>query len=92
MVQVVTISSLNENTHQWTIRARVSHRSGIRNYDNGRNKGKVFDVIFLDATGEIRAACFNRTTDIFDALLQKGNVVTVSNATLKPGSVPPPPL
>jgi hypothetical protein len=90
-VQVIPISSLDENIGKWTIRARVSHRYGPRPYDNGRTRGKVLNVTFLDATGEIQAACFDQKTDMFKEVLQIGSVVTVSNATIKPGCVPPPP-
>lgn len=79
------IASLNAYQNRWTIKARVSQRSDMRRYSNARGEGKFFTVDLLDAAGgEIRAICFNEMTDKFDALLQMGNVVTVSKASLKP--------
>lgn len=90
-MQIVPINSLNAYQNRWTIKARVSQRSDMRRYSNARGEGKFFTVDLLDAQGgEIRAISFNDIADKFDNILQMGNVVTISKASLKhkkPGSV-----
>lgn len=57
----------------------------MRRYSNVKGEGKFFTVDLLDANGgEIRAISFNETADKFDQILQMGNVVTISKASLKP--------
>ena len=49
------------------------------------------DILVVQG-GEIRAIAFNEVSEKFDQVLQMGNVVTVSKASLKPkkpGSVRP---
>lgn len=85
VLQIVPIQSLNAYQNRWTIKARVSQRSDMRRYSNARGEGKFFTVDLLDADGgEIRAISFNETADKFDQILQMGNVVTISKASLKP--------
>jgi replication factor A1 len=54
------IKSLNPYQNRWVIRARVTSKSAIREYNNARGPGKLFSVDLIDSSGdEIRATAFN---------------------------------
>lgn len=72
------IEALNPYQNKWTIKARVSHKSDVKNYRNQRGEGKLFTVHFLDESGEIRATGFNDQCDKFYEVLQEGDVYYVS--------------
>ena len=59
---------------RWTIKARVTNKSAIRNYERNNIKGKYFNVKLIDDTGEILATGFNEECDKFYELLQNDNV------------------
>ena len=56
--------------HRWTICARVTRRSDVRNYSNARGEGKLFSIDLLDQSGEIRATLFNQEADKFMDLIE----------------------
>ncbi len=68
--KVFGISSLNPYQNKWSIKARVTNKSAIRTYSNAKGEGRLFNVEFIDNTGEIRASGFNEQCDKFYELLQ----------------------
>ena len=62
---------------RWTIRVRVTYKSEIKEWHNQRGQGRLFNVHFLDETGEIRATGFNDQVDQFYDKLKEGNVFHV---------------
>ncbi|KAI9592047.1 hypothetical protein BDF19DRAFT_452987 [Syncephalis fuscata] len=74
------ISSVNPYQNRWTIRARVLTKSDIRTWKNARGEGKLFNVTFLDDSGEIRATAFRDQVDQFYPMLEENKVYYVSNA------------
>ncbi|KAL1860486.1 hypothetical protein VTK73DRAFT_7299 [Phialemonium thermophilum] len=75
-VTIYPIEALSPYTHGWTIKARVTNKSEVRNYRKGN--GKLFNVNLLDESGEIRATGFNEQCDQFYDLLQEGSVYYIS--------------
>ncbi|ORX40177.1 hypothetical protein BD324DRAFT_616671 [Kockovaella imperatae] len=74
------IERLSPYQNKWTIKARVTAKSEIKHWSNQRGDGKLFNVTFMDETGEIRATGFNETVDTFYEMLQEGKVYFVSRA------------
>lgn len=81
--KVFPIATLNPYTSKWTIRARVTNKSNIRNWSNSRGEGKLFSFEVMDESGEIRITAFNNEVDKFFSLLEQGKVYYISKATLK---------
>ncbi|CAF3669774.1 unnamed protein product [Rotaria sp. Silwood1] len=84
--RIITIDTLNPYMNKWTIKARVSNKSQIRNYQNARGPGKLFSCDLVDQSGEIRAAAFNTECDKFHSLLEVGKVYYIARASLKPAN------
>lgn len=81
--KIFGISSLNPYQNKWSIKARVTNKSGIRTYSNARGEGKLFNIELLDHTGEIKMSGFNEQCDKFYDMLQIDKVYYFSKAQLK---------
>ncbi|KAF1330063.1 Replication protein a 70 kda dna-binding subunit, partial [Globisporangium splendens] len=84
-VRISDIQSLNPYAGgRWTIKARVTSRSPIKNWTNARGQGKLFSVDLLDSKGgEIRATMFNDAVDKFYELLRPGGVFYFAGGKIK---------
>jgi replication factor A1 len=74
------INVLNPYSNNWTIKARVTHRSEIRNWSNQRGQGKLFNVTLMDETDEISGTGFNSAVDQLYSKFEEGKVYYVSKA------------
>ena len=74
------IEGLSPYQNKWTIKARVTQKSEVRQWSNNRGDGKLFSCTFMDETGEIRATGFNAAVDELYDKLQEGKVYYVSKA------------
>uniref|UniRef100_K3WKB5 Replication protein A subunit n=1 Tax=Globisporangium ultimum (strain ATCC 200006 / CBS 805.95 / DAOM BR144) TaxID=431595 RepID=K3WKB5_GLOUD len=84
-VRISDIQSLNPYAGgRWTIKARVTSRSPMKNWTNARGQGKLFSVDLLDSKGgEIRATMFNDAVDKFYELLRPGGVFYFAGGKIK---------
>ncbi|MED6242075.1 60S acidic ribosomal protein P1, partial [Ataeniobius toweri] len=67
----------------WTIKARVTKKTEIRNWSNSKGDGKLFSFEIVDESGEIRITAFNNEVDRFFSLVEQGKVYYISKGTLK---------
>lgn len=74
------IEGLSPYSKNWTIKARVTQKSDIRNWSNQRGEGKLFSVTLMDETGEIRGTGFNLTVDQLYDKFEEGKVYYISGA------------
>lgn len=75
---ILPIEGLSPYHNNWTIRARVAAKSDVRTWSNQRGTGRLFNVTFVDESGEIRATGFNQEVDKYFDLLAEGQVYYVS--------------
>ena len=73
------IEALSPYAHKWTIKARVTSKSDIKQWHNKNGEGKLFSVNLLDESGEIRGTGFNDQCDAFYELFQEGGVYYITS-------------
>jgi replication factor A1 len=73
------IESLSPYAHKWTIRARCTNKSDMKEWHNQKGTGKLFSVNLLDDTGEIRATGFNDAAERLFPIFEVGTVYYVSS-------------
>lgn len=81
---IFAIEQLSPYQNVWTIKARVSYKGDIKTWHNQRGEGKLFNVNFLDTSGEIRATAFNEMAVKYSEMLEEGKVYYISKARLQP--------
>ncbi|KAL1794239.1 hypothetical protein ACET3X_007660 [Alternaria dauci] len=72
------IESLSPYAHKWTIRARCTAKSDMKEWHNQKGAGKLFSVNLLDDTGEIRATAFTEVADKLYPIFEVGTVYYIS--------------
>jgi replication factor A1 len=84
---ILPISKINFHVQRWTIKARVTQKSDIREFNSPKmrdGKGKLISVDLLDAQGgEIRATMFGEAVDMFAPILEVGKVYYISRGQIK---------
>ncbi|KIL69845.1 hypothetical protein M378DRAFT_68419 [Amanita muscaria Koide BX008] len=74
------IEALSPYQNNWTIKARVTQKSDVKNWSNQKGEGKLFNVTLMDESGEIRATAFNDVVDTLYDRLEEGKVYYISRA------------
>ncbi|KAH8099587.1 replication factor-a protein [Cristinia sonorae] len=77
---IFPIEGLSPYQNNWTIRARVTNKSDMKSWSNQKGEGKLFNVTFMDETGEIRATAFNAVAETLYDKMEEGKVYYVSKA------------
>ena len=77
---IYPIEGLSPYQNNWTIKALVTQKSEIKTWSNPRGEGKLFNVTFMDDSGEIRGTAFNLVADELYPKLEEGKVYYVSKA------------
>ncbi|KAK7694058.1 hypothetical protein QCA50_003634 [Cerrena zonata] len=77
---VFPIEGLSPYQNNWTIKARVTHKSDIRTWSNQRGEGKLFNVTLMDNSGEIRGTAFNNAVDDLYEKFEIDKVYYISKA------------
>ncbi|KAJ1676810.1 Replication factor A protein 1, partial [Spiromyces aspiralis] len=80
---VYPIKGLNPYQSKWTIRARVSEKSGIKTWRNARGEGTLFSVNLIDESGEIRGTAFRDQVDRLYPQFEVGKVYLISKGAIK---------
>ncbi|KAG5366436.1 Replication factor A protein 1 [Yarrowia sp. B02] len=75
---VIPIERLSPYQNKWAIKARVTTKTDKKKYTNSKGEGQLFNVTFIDETGEIRATGFNQEVDKFYPMLEEGQVYYVT--------------
>ena len=65
---------MNLSRYRWTIKVRVSNKSGVRTWSNSRGEGKLFSMDLVDQSGEIRCTAFREQCDKFYDMVEIGKV------------------
>jgi len=85
-VTITPIKSLHPYQNMWTIRARVTNKSEMKEFarKTGTGTGKLFSVELIDAAGdEIRATAFNEVAEKLFDIMQVGHVYLISKGDVK---------
>ena len=85
VAKIIPIVALHPYRSVWTIKARVTTKTLLRQFNNAR--GDViffsFDVVDFDSR-EIKITCFNVVADKFYECIEIGKLFTISKGSLKP--------
>ncbi|KAI0784367.1 hypothetical protein C8Q75DRAFT_779893 [Abortiporus biennis] len=77
------IEGLSPYQNHWMIKARVTNKSDIKVWSNQRGEGKLFSVVLMDDTGEIKATGFNAAVDTLYDKFEEGKVYWISKAKVQ---------
>jgi len=81
---ITPISGLNMYSNRWTIRAKVTTKSGIRTWSNAKGEGSLFSVELLDSSGyDVKCTFFKEAVDKFNPFLEEGRTYLFSGGRLK---------
>jgi len=82
--QFYPIKSINPFMREFTIKARVTSKSGVRTWKNARGEGKLFNVVLMDAEGdEIQGTAFNDAVDRLFPIFEVSKVFIITKARAK---------
>ncbi|EPZ36651.1 Nucleic acid-binding domain-containing protein, partial [Rozella allomycis CSF55] len=75
------VEELNPYNKKYTIKVRLTNLAPIKTYHNAKGAGKLFNMTWMDETGEIRASAFNEVVDRVYPLLELNKIYYISNAS-----------
>ncbi|KAL6608405.1 replication factor-a protein [Neocallimastix californiae] len=83
LIKIKKCISNKIHTKNWTICAKAINKSKIRYWSNSRGEGKLFSVVFMDDSSEIKATAFNESCDYLYEKIEQGKIYQISGAIIK---------
>lgn len=77
------IKDLNVRLKSWKIEGRIISKSPIKHWKKKDKEGKLFNIIVLDNTGEIRITAFDEIVDQFYDQLELDKIYYFSNGQIR---------
>lgn len=79
----IGIGELTPYIGKWIVKGRVTSKSSIREYNNAKGGGKLFNFTLADKTGEIKVTGFNADCDRLYAYVEPNKVYILGRASVK---------
>lgn len=77
------IVGINPYQNKWVIKARCMTKGAIRNYNNAKGPGKLFNFEVADSSGTIRITGFNDHVDKFFENIEVEKVYLITGCSVK---------
>jgi len=78
------LKGINPFMREFTIKARVTYKGGVRTWKNASSEGKLFSINLIDSEGtEIVGTAFNDAVDTLFPIFEKGKVFVIKKARAK---------
>lgn len=81
--QTIGIAELTPYIGKWVIKGRVTAKSAIREYNNAKGGGKLFNFTMADKSGEIKITAFNADCERVFAYVEPNKVYHLGRASVK---------
>jgi replication factor A1 len=82
---VHSIASLTSGATEFVLRAKVINKGQKREYNQGKNKSNLFDMIIADSTDSIKCTFFSTACDKFYDVIEQGKVYLFMNGEVRKG-------
>jgi len=79
----IGIGELTPYIGKWVVKGRVTSKSGIREYNNAKGGGKLFNFTLTDKSGEIKITAFNADCERVFAYVEPNKVYVLGKGTVK---------
>lgn len=81
--QTINIGDLTPYIGKWVVKGRVTSKSGIREYNNAKGGGKLFNFTLADNTGEIKVTGFNTDCERYYPIVEPNKVYILGRGSVK---------
>lgn len=81
--QTIGIGELTPYIGKWLVKGRVTSKSAIREYNNAKGGGKLFNFTMADKTGEIKITAFNSDCERVFGYVEPNKVYLLGRASVK---------
>lgn len=79
----IQIAELTPYIGKWVVKGRVTSKSGIREYNNAKGGGKLFNFTLADKSGEIKITAFNADCERVFPYVEANKVYVLGRASVK---------
>ena len=83
--EVMKISLLSTGAADFLIKAKVIKKSTRKEFNQGKGKGSVFDLVIADDSDEIKCSFFNTSCDKYYEQMTVGKVYLFANGEVRKG-------
>jgi replication factor A1 len=81
--QTINIGELTPYIGKWVVKGRCTSKSAVREYNNAKGGGKLFNFVLADKTGEIKITAFNTDCERVQPYVEPNKVYILGRATVK---------